>query len=200
MVKWHKNIGSQTKRRRDTSYLENCCLCESTSFDIVGSPSSFAQSSNFSIHFLSAANLARPASLKFSNSTMLPRNIKMSCEKGYNNNINVALFTFTAEFISEKLLIERMFSTFSHTKSANLPVLLLWHVNCYQWCPASMIPMNISLFPCFMVSFCVKNYIPIIIIIIIIRFCKIQAFVLIFTFLYFYSVNLKIQPHTIKEL
>lgn len=60
------------------SVLENCSRCESTSFDNWGSFSSRAQSSSFSMHFLSCDNLALPASLSVSSSCKDPRNARMS--------------------------------------------------------------------------------------------------------------------------
>lgn len=59
-------------------YLENCCLCASTSLESSESLSSRAQSSNFSIHFRSADNFPLPASFNVSNSVIGPRNAKIS--------------------------------------------------------------------------------------------------------------------------
>lgn len=84
-IKTFKKISANGK---NITNLENCSLCESTSLEIRASPSSLAQSSNFSIHFLSAANLARPASLKFSNSKIVPRNANISYKKKIFRNIN----------------------------------------------------------------------------------------------------------------
>lgn len=60
------------------NYLVNCCLCESTSLATSGSPSSRAQSSNLSMHFLRADILALPASFRFSRSAREPLNARIS--------------------------------------------------------------------------------------------------------------------------
>lgn len=60
------------------TYFENCSRCWSTSLNTSGSPSSRAQSSSRSMHFLSAAIFPRPASFRVSSSAIDPRNARIS--------------------------------------------------------------------------------------------------------------------------
>lgn len=75
------NIVLTLALRNACSVLENCSRCESTSRDSCGSFSSRAQSSSFSIHFLSCDIFPLPASFNVSSSWIDPRNTRMSCDE-----------------------------------------------------------------------------------------------------------------------